>query len=255
MANLPQRVREALRAVQDRLSPNRSSRGSAKVRAVVIHTTEGSFLGSLGWMLSPRSQVSAHYLVGAGSDAAPGKPWTPVVRLVPEDEKSWTARSANPTTINYELAGYARRSRADWLTRDRLQLETTAALVASDVLEYGIPIKLGYPGILGHVHLKDYGFPNDHTDPGLGFPWDVFLAMVSDFTKMKVPAPPVTNHPVRKHPCLPAGMKRVPRWAWKLAKWHVNGRKGSRPMTAPERVPDWYWKWLQCRFFGGGHGG
>lgn len=254
MATYPERVRSALRAVQRRLSPNRSSRHGSSVRAVVIHTTEGSFMGSLGWMLSPRSGISAHYLVGDDADASGKAAWTPVIQLVPEDEKAWTARSANPVTINYELAGYASRSYTDWMTKHKLQLETTAALVASDVLEYGIPIRLGYPGILGHGHLNAAGFPNTHTDPGPGFPWPEFLDMVARFTKTPVKPKPVKKKS-RSAPCLPHGMSRIPRWAWKLAKWHLNHRQGRRPLTAPRRVPDWYWTWLQCRYFGGGHGG
>jgi hypothetical protein len=233
------------------------------VRGIVIHTIEGSFSGGVGWMLNPRSEVSAHYAV---SDiAGPGR-WNEVVALVPEGEKAWTARSANPVAINYELAGFASRTREVWLTTFRKQLETTAAMVAEDCLQYGIPVKREWPGIVGHADLSLWGFPNNHTDPGQGFPWLVFLEMVRDHIEYPAQVSPVwpathwpTTHPVA--PCLPPGMKKVPRAAWKLAAWHLDGRKGKRPAGAPKNVsknnPDsawpWYWDWFHCRFLGGKH--
>lgn len=250
MSQYPLSVRKALRAVIDRFSPNRSSRYGATVRGVVIHTTEGSFKGSLSWMLNPRSQVSAHYLVSDIEN--PDGAYTEVVRLVPESEKAWTARSANPVTINYELAGFARRTRAEWLNQYRQQLQTTAALVASDVLEYGIPLVHGWPGILGHRDLDAAGFPNDHTDPGVMFPWDEFISMIAVALR-RGDKPSIVDKPSPSAPCLPPGLKRIPRWAYKMARWHLNGRKGTRPRFAPARLPDWYWPWFNCKFMGGRH--
>jgi len=241
-------------SVQTRLSPNRSSRRGASVKGVVIHTTEGGFIGSTSWMLNPRSEVSAHYVVGELPEPRGGL-WTPVVALVPEGEKAWTARSANPVTINYELAGFANRPRSEWLGRYRPQLETTAALVAEDALQYGIPVQRTWPGILGHGDLSAAGFPNNHTDPGPGFPWPEFLAMVRR-NLSSVSRPDVAEQPVPRYRCLPPGLSRIPPAAWKLAEWHLSGRKGPRPASAPahvDRAWPWYWEWFHCRFLGGRH--
>lgn len=258
----PSRLRARLSglfsSITTRLSPNRSSRRGARVQGVVIHTTEGSFLGALSWMLNNASDISAHYLV-SDQDRRGDDPWVTVVQLVPEDEKAWTARSANPVTINYELAGFARRTRDEWLGPYRAQLRTAAALVAEDVVQYDIPLRRGWPGILGHGDLDAAGFPNNHTDPGKGFPWDAFLSLVKSYVEGPLPLdrqPRVVDQPARvRKDCLPAGLRKIPRPAWRLAKWHLAGRKGSRPLGTPRNVSakwPWYWAWFQCRFFSGG---
>lgn len=64
-------------------SPNQSLRKGPKIDMIVIHATgDDSFDGALSWMLNPKSQVSAHYLVGKD-----GK----VVQLVKESKKAWHA--------------------------------------------------------------------------------------------------------------------------------------------------------------------
>jgi N-acetyl-anhydromuramyl-L-alanine amidase AmpD len=175
-----ERLRRRLRAlfghITNSFSPSRSSRRGAKVLGVVIHTTEspeGSLLGVVNYLRRPDVEVSSHYVVG--DLARPGEQFTPVVRLVPEKEKAWTAKSANPYFVQYELVGRAARSRHDWLVKYRTQLDTVAALVADDVLQYGLPIRHAVPGIVGHRDLTKWGYPNNHTDPGPNFPWATFL--------------------------------------------------------------------------------
>lgn len=247
------RLSDLLRQVKTRLSPNRSSRNGARVQGIVIHTTEGSYASAVGWFMNNASDVSAHYVVS--DQSRPGELWTEVTRMVPEGEKAWTARSANPVTINYELAGFARRTRADWLGAYRVQLETAAALVADDLIERPyIPLRRGWPGVLGHGDLDGAGFPNDHTDPGEGFPWDVFLARVRFYRdNPEGLRPDPKPRPAKQYPCLPPGLSRIPPAAFKLAAWHLSGREGPRPHGAPTNVTrdwPWYWEWLRCRYFG-----
>lgn len=244
------RISDLLSRVKTRLSPNRSSRRGAQVQGLVIHTTEGSYASAVGWFMNSASDVSSHYVI---SDVAqPGEVWTDVTLMVPETEKAWTARSANPVTINYELAGYAKRTRAEWLDKYQIQLETAAALVADDLrARPWIPLRHGYPGILGHRDLDEAGFPNDHTDPGPNFPWDVFLALVRDFMDGMQGAPEPTPVPAKVYPCLPPGVAKIPKAAYELAAWHLGGRTGPRPKSAPTNVTSewpWYWKWLNCKY-------
>jgi N-acetyl-anhydromuramyl-L-alanine amidase AmpD len=169
--------------IVNKFTPNRSSRGGAKVIGSVIHTTEsgeGSIWGIVNYFMRADVQVSSHYV--EGDQQKKGSPWTTVVRMVPETEKAWTAKAANPHFVQYELVGRASRKRSEWLGKYRAQLETTAALVADDVLQYGFPIRHGIPGIVGHADLGAYG--NDHWDPGPGFPWDVFLDDVRRFVQI-----------------------------------------------------------------------
>jgi hypothetical protein len=77
-------------------------------------------------------------------------------------------------------------------------LKNAARQVARDCRKYDIPARrltvaetrkawTGFPagpkGIVGHVDCT-YAYPEDggdHTDPGTGFPWDIFLPMVREF--------------------------------------------------------------------------
>ena len=231
------------------LSPNRSSRYGKAVRMAVIHTTESSdssFAGIINYFKSTGAQASAHYVV----DALPGKGevWTKVTQMVPEAEKAWTQRSANPVCVSYELIGRASRTRKDWLTTYRTQLETAAALVAEDVLQYKIPLKHpADPGIVGHGDLNKLGYPNTHTDPGAGFPWDVFMDAVKRYVDLgsQVPKPEPVPIPRAGRPA--SAPKFIPLWAWQLMVWHDGGKQGPRPLAAPAYVPKWYWEWRAWR--------
>lgn len=237
------------------LSPNRSSRRGAPVRMAVIHTTESSdssFDGIVGYFHGSASQVSSHYVVDAL--APKGALFTRVTEMVPEPEKAWTQRSANPVAVSYELIGRAARTRAEWLGKYRVQLETAAALVAEDVLQYGIPVRIGDPGIVGHMHLNALGYPNNHTDPGKGFPWDVFLDSVRQYVALGTKVERnVVN--VRPGSCLPKGMAKIPAEWWAHAAWLLSGKTKPRPKTSPSNIPlSWpkFFGWFECRFFGGG---
>lgn len=67
-------------------SPNHvKGRNGHKVKAVVLHITEGSYTSSLGsrlgWLTSPASNVSSHYLIG---DRVPY-----TIQLVKEEDTAW----------------------------------------------------------------------------------------------------------------------------------------------------------------------
>lgn len=252
VARLRSRLSDLFSSIATALSPNRSSRGGAGIRGVVIHTTEsapGSLWGVVNYFKNDGIDVSSHYVVG--DIARKGSLWTEVVRVVPEEEKAWTAKSANPYFVQYELIGRANRTRTEWLAH-RAQLETVAALVAEDVLQYDIPIVRGYPGIVGHGDLDRLGFPNDHTDPGPNFPWDVFLDAVRRYVTIGE-APDVTEVRVKLRPgsCLPNTWSRVPRWAWRWAEWIRAGRRGSMPVSGlNDQQREAFYLWFKCKFLG-----
>ena len=254
------RLRDRLKDLFSRipviLSPNRSSRRGASVKLAVVHTTESSdtsFDAIVNYFRRSSSQVSSHYVVDAL--APKGELWTRTTQMVPEPEKAWTQRSANPVAVSYELIGRASRTRAEWLGKYRTQLETTAALVAEDTLQYGLPVRIALPGVVGHVHLARLGFPNTHTDPGVGFPWDVFLDAVRRYQELGTK---VERDVVKVKPgsCLPAGIYRIPKPWWQHAAWLLSGKTTKRPSTSPANIgAAWpgFWPWFRCRFLGGKH--
>jgi hypothetical protein len=162
-------------------SPNKGgTRG--KILWIIVHTAEGSTnVRSLGNYFAKASvQASSH----VGIDD------TEMAQYVPYTEQAWTARSANPYADQAELCGFAKWTRADWLSHPGM-LELTAQWIAERCKARGIPpVKLSAadvaarkPGVIGHVEITNGLKDGTHTDPGPSFPWDVVMARVNAILK------------------------------------------------------------------------
>ena len=158
-------------------SPNFSSRGSTKVRLIVIHTAEGATtIQSLGsFFANPSSQVSSQ----TGIDDTPNT----VGVYVQRSGSSWTQARFNPQSTSTELCAFAAWTADDWASHPGM-LANTAAWIAEEAAFFGIPIVRltpgqaqddRTPGVCGHVDLGSAG--GGHTDPGTAFPWDQVLDM------------------------------------------------------------------------------
>lgn len=174
LSRLHSRVKGVFGRIRVSLKSGVLSRPATHIRGAVVHTTEsgvGSLLSIVAYLRSVGTQADSHYVLG---DVPRPDGYVDVVRIVPEGKKSWAALSANPYFVMYELIGRAAQSRAYWLAHRRQQIRTLAALIADDILQYGFPLHMRKsPGVLGHCDLHRFGFPNTHTDPGAGFPWDI----------------------------------------------------------------------------------
>lgn len=141
---------------------NQSSRGGAKPRLIVLHSTEGhnrpglEDLRGLGsWFDNPNAQASSHVANDAeGNDA----------RYVPDERKAWTQAAYNPVALSIEQIGFARQ--AQW---PDAQIRNTAAWIAHWAAEYGIPIRESTRhGVCSHASLGAKG--GGHHDPGASYP-------------------------------------------------------------------------------------
>lgn len=156
-----------------------SARGSRPVRLVAVHTTEGAMTAaSLGsYFYQDSTQASSH----SGSDDKGVK------NYVPFDRAAWTIRSGNAISDNLEICGFAHWTRADWLGPQYKRLVIAAQWVRARCLARGIPrrwltpaqVAAGMSGIIGHVDWTLGMHDGTHTDPGGGFPKDVFMALVA----------------------------------------------------------------------------
>lgn len=183
--------------IRNSLKAGVTSRPRLSVRGSVVHTTESSPLSLwaiVSFFKARGTQADSHYVLGTEANK---RGFVDVVRVVPETVKAWTALTANPFFVQYELIGRAAQTREFWLKHRRAQIRTLAVLIADDVLEYGYPVKHGVPGIVGHRDLKRFGFPQTHTDPGVDFPWDVLLADVRYYLALAAsargPAKPIVE--------------------------------------------------------------
>jgi len=154
-----------------------------KIDLVVIHTAEcfegpHSAQAVAAYFSGPDApQASAHYVVDADH----------VFQCVREQDIAWHAPGGNTQGIGIEHAGYARQTRAEWGDGySERELVNSADLVGQICLRYGIPmvrlspeeIRAGKRGLCGHVDVTDaFSGGMGHTDPGISFPWPMYLAL------------------------------------------------------------------------------
>lgn len=98
----------------------------------------------------------------------------------------WAAfPTGNRIGLHLCILAYAAESRNRWLEYDH-QLTLAAEVAADWCTRYSIPpvkltaaeVRAGKRGICGHGEISGAFHESDHTDPGPGFPWDVFIQKV-----------------------------------------------------------------------------
>lgn len=121
------------------------------------------------------------------------------VRALPDELGAWHASEANPLSIGWEQAGYARYSRAEWTTPDGLaQLELLAFDMAEVAVRDGIPARWltdwEVRQVLDHGNREIKGFclhrqidPETRTDPGGGYPYDLLMSRIKAYMGGETP--------------------------------------------------------------------
>lgn len=107
------------------------------------------------------------------------------VRCVKDNNVANGAPGANHDGLQWEMAGYGRQTREEWLDGyGKRLLSLTCDGVAQWCVKYGIPARQlsdaeladhTTKGIVGHDQVSRVFRLSDHTDPGPGFPWPVFI--------------------------------------------------------------------------------
>lgn len=156
---------------------------------VVIHSAETPELeqsaeGVANYFASGNVQASTHCTTDADS----------IVQSVPLTQKCWGTGEggANAYTWQIEQAGYARQSRDEWLDVYSRATVLNTAIVVKEMLARnpkirpvfldGDALRAGERyGITSHGEIhRAWPQGDGRTDPGPGYPWDVFFAMVRD---------------------------------------------------------------------------
>jgi hypothetical protein len=216
-------------------SPNKSSRGGAKVRLIVIHATEGATTyQSLGnWFANPGAQVSSH----TGIDNAAGDV---IGEYVKPPDKAWTGGNANPVAIQTELcvpSGASAGWSADRWKQHPHMLRKCAAWIAEEAKRYGIPItKLtagqaqgSGRGVCQHNDLGSWG--GNHFDCGRGFPIDHVLNMARGKPAAPPPKQPDDYPAMEAEPMQLEFFKAAdgaPRCAVAVPKYYSDGKSRIR---------------------------
>lgn len=140
--------------------------GSHPVTRIVIHMTQGSYAGAIGWFQNPAAQSSAHYTFRS-SDGA-------VTQSVREKDIAWHAGNwtYNTGSIGIEHEGYV--DNPAWFTD--AMYRASAVLTRSLAMKYGIPKDRAH--IIGHAEVPSAS----HTDPGPNWNWTYYLQLVNGIT-------------------------------------------------------------------------
>jgi hypothetical protein len=151
-------------------SPN-FGRGGFRQAYIILHTTEGAFSGSVRWLSTPSSKVSAHYVVRK-SDGY-------VKQLVKETDRAYHARCWNSLGFAIEMEGFHN----DPGTFTRPLMKTVTGIVRYLSQKYGIAPNatriVGHDAkIRGMLGSSGLGGCNDHRDPGPHFDWSNFWRLI-----------------------------------------------------------------------------
>jgi N-acetyl-anhydromuramyl-L-alanine amidase AmpD len=155
-------------------------RSPAAVRLVVVHVTEGSFRGTVGWFRNPRAHASSNYVVGRNAELA---------HMVPDSRVAWHAGNSwvNYHSIGVEHEGY---TRIDGTFTDA-QYRASARLVAALLRRYRLPADRRH--VIGHNEVPDpyhrgrYGGYAHHTDPGAYWDWRRYMGYVRAYRAGRSP--------------------------------------------------------------------
>jgi hypothetical protein len=140
---------------------NRES--SHPINYVVIHTTQGSYAGTISWFQNPASNVSAHYVIRS-SDGQ-------LTQMVREKDIAFHAGNwtYNTQSVGIEHEGFV--SDPSWYTD--AMYRASAALTRNVCLKYGIPMTRSR--IIGHSEVPGA----THTDPGPNWNWTFYMQLVT----------------------------------------------------------------------------
>lgn len=173
-------LRRYLRTCKRRRARHDSGPRQARtVRHVVIHSTEGGTAASVAAFFATSARASTQLVVDDRE----------CYRCVPDLVIPWGAPGVNSDGLHIEHCGFARWSRGEWLEH-LPTLERSAAKAARWCWIFRIPrrwltvtrLRAGHAGLCTHYDATR-AFPGNsgHTDPGDGFPKDVYLALVRRF--------------------------------------------------------------------------
>lgn len=153
-----------------------------QIDQIVLHSMEAPEKGKTAencaaYFAGGTAKASAHYC--ADSDS--------IVQCVKEGDVAYGAPGANHNGLHIEHAGYARQTAEEWQDEySWAMLKRSAKLVAELALKYSIPIVWLAPedvaakkrGITSHWNITRGLKRGSHTDPGQGFPIQVYMKLV-----------------------------------------------------------------------------
>ena len=169
----------AVRCRRRRAKHDSGRRKPSAIHHVVVHSTEGGTAASVAAFFATTARASTQLVVDD----------LECYRCVPDLVVPWGAPGVNTTGLHVEHCGFARWTREIWLAHDPT-LRRSAAKAARWCWTFGIPrrwltvseLRAGKSGFCRHSDASR-AFPTDdpHSDPGPGFPRDLYLDYVDAY--------------------------------------------------------------------------
>ncbi len=167
-------------------------RPTSGISRIVIHTTEnpaGAPAENVANYQLTSETGSYHVLVDTSGKR---------LRENTDDWVTWSTgnNEGNYQGVNLSFVFYSSYTRQQWLDQERM-LRAGAAVCAYWAKTHNIPVEKTdgtRRGFCGHGDLRKFG-GTDHTDPGPGFPWDVFLRYVNEAMGGAPASPPAPAGP------------------------------------------------------------
>lgn len=146
--------------------------GGNKPTHIVIHTMQGSYLGSQSWALKSAaqrkkesgvaSQSSAHYYLKSSNGE--------ITQMVSEDDQAYHARGWNAKSVGLEHEGFV--NDPTWYTD---AMYRASARISCDIgARWNIPLDLNR--VVSHQSLD----PGRRTDPGPHWDWAYYMSLLKD---------------------------------------------------------------------------
>lgn len=195
-------------------TPNKtdSNRTARTINGIVIHDTEGHFLGSIRALQNPRVDGSAHFVVSRAGQ---------IVQLVPVTDVAWHSGNSywNLHSIGIEHEGWAGRR-----AYTEKEYRASAELVAYLAHRWSIPIDRTH--IIGHSEVPDpyhrglYGGVSHHHDPGPYWNWGHYMYLVRYYAA---------------HPVLPTFVKQMTLHDTPAPSAHGSTSSPAAPVSVVDR--------------------
>lgn len=158
-------------------------RPTHQIKNIIIHVT----VNAPG---TPAENV-ANYQIRSQSGSYHELTDTTIKHLI-ENTDDWFTWSSgnygNDVGLHRSFVLWGTETRVQWLQYDRM-LREAAKRDAEWCRKYNIPpvklsaadLRAGKKGFAGHLETGQAWGGTDHVDPGIGFPWDIYLGYVRDY--------------------------------------------------------------------------
>ena len=199
--------------VEQRTTPNFSSREHPPNGLGVLHATIGHIEGDLAWIADAKSEVSYTAVIDPEPDPKSDGEFAVIYQFLPWGgrHKAWAQLGANSDTkISLAMSSPETHSSETWIRTKPHQLRTVALIVADQAQRNHLPIPARHgldddaEGWLAHYDLNPNNHPGNslipeekryvythgqtHTDPGTDFKvaWKYIMKQAHEYIEQKI---------------------------------------------------------------------